>query len=130
MCVVFTGKHKRLFKMQASTFTVKGNTGFGLQNRRILKGVGDLRSRTLALNSLRMTGRSSCFGVSVDSASMGIELGRARRTVQSVFGSSAKSRSHIIRASGTCHYSPFGVYVLNQHYSLIQRMYIERGVFD
>lgn len=86
--------------MQASTFTVKGNTRFGLQNRRILKGVGDLRSRTLALNSLRMTGRSSCFGVSVDSASMGIELGRARRTVQSVFGSSAKSRSHIIRASG------------------------------
>lgn len=86
--------------MQASTFRVKGNTGFGLQNRRILKGVGDLRGRTLALNSLRMTGRSSCFGVSVDSASMGIELGRARRTVQSVFGSSAKTRSHIIRASG------------------------------
>lgn len=86
--------------MQASTFTVKGNIGFGLQNRRILQGVGDLRSRILARKSLRMTERNSCFGVSVDSASMGIELGRARRTVQSVFGSSAKARSHRVRASG------------------------------
>uniref|UniRef100_A0A3Q7F959 Major facilitator superfamily (MFS) profile domain-containing protein n=1 Tax=Solanum lycopersicum TaxID=4081 RepID=A0A3Q7F959_SOLLC len=84
--------------MQASTFTVKGNTAFGLQNRRILQGVSDLRSRTLAGKSLRMTG--SCFGVSMDSASMGIELGRARRTVQSVFGSSAKARSHRVRAAG------------------------------
>lgn len=86
--------------MQASTFTVKGNIGFGLQNRRIIQGVGDLRSRTLARKSLRMTERSSCFGVGMDSASMGIELGRARRTVQSVFGSSAKARSHRVRASG------------------------------
>ncbi|XP_055804047.1 plastidic glucose transporter 4 [Solanum dulcamara] len=86
--------------MQASTFTVKGNTGFGLQNRRILQGVGDLRSRNLSSKSLRMTERNSCFGVSMDSASMGIELGRARRTVQSVFGSSAKARSHRVRASG------------------------------
>lgn len=86
--------------MQASTFTVKGNIGFGLQNRRILQGVGDLRSRILARKSLRMTERNSCFGVSVDSASMGIELGRARRTVQSVFGSSAKARSYRVRASG------------------------------
>ncbi|XP_015066036.1 plastidic glucose transporter 4 [Solanum pennellii] len=84
--------------MQASTFTVKGNTAFGLQNRRILQGVSDLRSRTLAGKSLRMTG--SCFGVSMESASMGIELGRARRTVQSVFGSSAKARSHRVRAAG------------------------------
>lgn len=89
--------------MQASTFTVKGNTAFGLQNRRILQGVSDLRSRTLAGKSLRMTG--SCFGVSMDSASMGIELGRARRTVQSVFGSSAKARSHRVRAAGTCLYT-------------------------
>lgn len=36
----------------------------------------------------------------MDSASMGIELGRARRTVQSVFGSSAKARSHRVRAAG------------------------------
>ncbi|KAL3346178.1 hypothetical protein AABB24_024891 [Solanum stoloniferum] len=86
--------------MQASTFTVKGNTGFGLQNRRILQGVSDLRSRNLAGKSLRMTERNSCFGVSMDSASMGIELGRARRTVQSVFGSSAKARSHRVRAAG------------------------------
>ncbi|MCD7452993.1 hypothetical protein HAX54_019052 [Datura stramonium] len=86
--------------MQASTFTVKGNIGFGLQNRRIIQGVGDLHSRTLARQSIRMTERSSCFGVRMDSASMGIELGRARRTVQSVFGSSAKSRSHRVRASG------------------------------
>ncbi|TMW88131.1 hypothetical protein EJD97_018997 [Solanum chilense] len=84
--------------MQASTFTVKGNSAFGLQNRRILQGVSDLRSRTLAGKSLRMTG--SCFGASMDSASMGIELGRARRTVQSVFGSSAKARSHRVRAAG------------------------------
>ncbi|WMV16852.1 hypothetical protein MTR67_010237 [Solanum verrucosum] len=86
--------------MQTSTFTVKGNTGFGLQNRRILQGVSDLRSRNLAGKSLRMTERNSCFGVSMDSASMGIELGRARRTVQTVFGSSAKSRSHRVRAAG------------------------------
>lgn len=86
--------------MQASTFTVKGNIGFGLQNRRIIQGVGDLRSRTLARKSLRMTERSSCFGVGMDSTSVGIELGRARRTVQSVFGSSAKARSHRVRASG------------------------------
>ncbi|KAH0700331.1 hypothetical protein KY285_014583 [Solanum tuberosum] len=86
--------------MQASTFTVKGNTGFGLQNRRILQGVSDLRSRNLAGKSLRMTERNSCFGARMDSASMGIELGRARRTVQSVFGSSAKARSHRVRAAG------------------------------
>ncbi|CAN4083193.1 unnamed protein product [Withania somnifera] len=86
--------------MQASTFTVKGNIGFGLQNRRILQGVSDFRSRNLARKSLRMTARNSCFGVTVDSASMGIELGRARRTVQSVFGSSAKARSDRVRASG------------------------------
>ncbi|XP_049382481.1 plastidic glucose transporter 4 [Solanum stenotomum] len=86
--------------MQTSTFTVKGNTGFGLQNRRILQGVSDLRSRNLAGKNLRMTERNSCFGVSMDSASMGIELGRARRTVQSVFGSSAKARSHRVRAAG------------------------------
>ncbi|XP_060191446.1 plastidic glucose transporter 4 [Lycium barbarum] len=87
--------------MQASSFTVKGNIGFGLQNRRILPGFGDLHSRTtLARKSIRMTETSSCFGVNMDSTSMGIELGRARRTVQSVFGSSAKARSHRIRASG------------------------------
>ncbi|KAK4346785.1 hypothetical protein RND71_033124 [Anisodus tanguticus] len=86
--------------MQASTFTVKGSVGFGLQNRRILQGVDDLRSRNLARKSHRMTERISCFGVSMVSTSMGIELGRARRTVQSVFGSSAKARSHRVRASG------------------------------
>ncbi|XP_016508277.1 plastidic glucose transporter 4 isoform X2 [Nicotiana tabacum] len=87
--------------MQASTFTVKGIIGFGLQNRRILQGSGDLKRNTLlASRSLRMPERSSCFGVSMDSASMGIELGRARKTVQSVFGSSAKARSHRVRASG------------------------------
>ncbi|XP_019262107.1 PREDICTED: plastidic glucose transporter 4 isoform X1 [Nicotiana attenuata] len=88
-------------KMQAANFTVKGNIGFGLQNRRILQGSGDLKRNTLlASTSLRMPERSSCFGVSMDSASMGIELGRARKTVQSVFSSSAKARSHRVRASG------------------------------
>ncbi|KAM3363232.1 plastidic glucose transporter 4 [Capsicum galapagoense] len=86
--------------MQALTFTVKGNVGFGFQNRQILQSVCDFRSRNLAGKSFRMTERSSCFGVNMDSASMGIELGRARRTVQSVFGSSAKPRSHRVRASG------------------------------
>ncbi|XP_009793229.1 plastidic glucose transporter 4 [Nicotiana sylvestris] len=87
--------------MQASTFTVKGIIGFGLQNRRILQGSGDLKRNTLlASRSLRMPERGSCFGVNMDSASMGIELGRARKTVQSVFGSSAKARSHRVRASG------------------------------
>ncbi|OIT38043.1 PREDICTED: plastidic glucose transporter 4 isoform X2 [Nicotiana attenuata] len=87
--------------MQAANFTVKGNIGFGLQNRRILQGSGDLKRNTLlASTSLRMPERSSCFGVSMDSASMGIELGRARKTVQSVFSSSAKARSHRVRASG------------------------------
>ncbi|XP_009610797.1 plastidic glucose transporter 4 [Nicotiana tabacum] len=87
--------------MQASTFTVKGNIGFGLQNRRSLQGSGDLKRNTsLASRSLRMPERSSCFGVGMESASMGIELTRARKTVQSVFGSSAKARSHRVRASG------------------------------
>ncbi|KAF3668730.1 hypothetical protein FXO38_07959, partial [Capsicum annuum] len=86
--------------MQALTVTVKGNVGFGFQNRQILQSVCDFRSRNLAGKSFRMTERSSCFGVNMDSASMGIELGRARRTVQSVFGSSAKPRSHRVRASG------------------------------
>ncbi|CAN4079954.1 unnamed protein product [Withania somnifera] len=86
--------------MQASSFTGKGNIGFGLQNRRILQGVGDSHSRILACKNLRMTERRSCFGVSTDSTSMGIELGRVRRNVQSVFSSSAKARSHRIRASG------------------------------
>ncbi|PHU27178.1 hypothetical protein BC332_05510 [Capsicum chinense] len=69
---------KRLSKMQALTFTVKGNVGFGFQNRQILQGVCDLRRRNLAGENLRMTERNSCFGVNMDSASMGIELGAKR----------------------------------------------------
>ncbi|CAH9119145.1 unnamed protein product [Cuscuta epithymum] len=81
--------------MQASAFTVKGDARFGRQIRyRGLEGSKTFNGgRVLARSNLHMTGRTSCFGVKLDSASMGIELGRARVRVQSVFGASAKHRT-------------------------------------
>ncbi|CAH9105565.1 unnamed protein product [Cuscuta europaea] len=87
--------------MQASAFTVKGDARFGRQIRyRGLEGSKTFNGgRGLARSNLHMTGRTSCFGVKLDSASMGIELGRARLRVQSVFGASAKHRTITAHAS-------------------------------
>ncbi|XP_019173071.1 PREDICTED: plastidic glucose transporter 4 isoform X1 [Ipomoea nil] len=88
-------------KMQASTYAVRADTGFGLQTRR--RGFERSKNvnsrRILACSNLRMTERSGCFGLKLGSASMGIELGRPRARVPSLFGESAKPRS--IRASAS-----------------------------
>ncbi|KAG8373742.1 hypothetical protein BUALT_Bualt11G0056600 [Buddleja alternifolia] len=84
--------------MQASTFAVKPKPGFGLHSRsRLLPSASDLRRRSLefAVSDLRMTKRTNCFGLGLHSASMG-----ARGSIQSVFGSSAKSRSVRVQAFG------------------------------
>ncbi|KAM7529781.1 hypothetical protein LguiB_033191 [Lonicera macranthoides] len=74
--------------MQASTYSVKGNAGFVLRNRKDLTGIGDFRKASLVLKNLCQTERSSCSRLRFDSVAMGAELGR-----MSVFRSSAKSRS-------------------------------------
>lgn len=75
--------------MQVSTHAVKGNLCLGLQNRRLLPSSRELKENNsgFALSELRMTKRSSCFGIGLDSIVMG-----ARGNVRSVFGSSAKAR--------------------------------------
>lgn len=89
-------------KMQASTYAGRADSGFGLQTRR--RGFERSKNfnsrRILACSNLRMTERSSCFGLKLGSASMGIELGRPRARVPSVFGESAKPRSIRASASG------------------------------
>lgn len=89
--------------MQASSFAVKGNLGFDLQNHnhRVLPGFGDLRKRS---SLLHMTQRGSCFGLRLNSVSMGVELGRVRTNVESVFRSSAKARSVKAQAAGLFYY--------------------------
>ncbi|PON39613.1 Sugar/inositol transporter [Trema orientale] len=90
--------------MQASANPgVKGALGFGTQNqRRVLLGLGESRSRrrVSVLESQYMTDRSSCCGgLSLNSVTMGVELGRARVGVDRIFGSSAKPRSVKAQAS-------------------------------
>ncbi|XP_030507559.1 plastidic glucose transporter 4 isoform X1 [Cannabis sativa] len=90
--------------MQASTYSaVKGRVGFGAEHqRRVSLGLGEStsRRRVSMLRSQYMTDRSSCCGgLSLNSATMGIELGRARMGVDGIFGSSAKSRSVKAQAS-------------------------------
>lgn len=90
--------------MQASANPgVKGGLGFGTQNqRRVLLGLGESRSRrrVSVLKSQYMTDRSSCCGgLSLNSVTMGVELGRARVGVDRIFGSSAKPRSVKAQAS-------------------------------
>lgn len=89
-------------RMQSSTYSVRADTGFGPQTRlRSFERSKNFNSRRiLAGSNLRMTERTSCFGLKLGSASMGIELGRARPRVQSVFGESAKPRSIRASASG------------------------------
>ncbi|CAK9149852.1 unnamed protein product [Ilex paraguariensis] len=86
--------------MQASTFAVKGNLGFNIKNHRVLPELGEFwRRRSSALNDHCMKERNSCFGLRVDSVSMGAELVRARASVQSAFRSSVKARSVKAQAS-------------------------------
>lgn len=83
--------------MQASTFYVKGNLGFHVQNR----GFGDLRKRNSVLNNLCSTQRDSCFGLRLNSVSTRAELVRSR-SVESFFQSLAKARSVKAQATGFC----------------------------
>ncbi|KAI5684297.1 hypothetical protein M9H77_05525 [Catharanthus roseus] len=82
--------------MQASSaFAVKGGLGFDIVQRRRLRGFGELRTRGLAPTDRCMTEKRSCFGLSLNSISMGIELGQVRNGL----GSSAKYRSIKAQAS-------------------------------
>ncbi|KAL7190724.1 hypothetical protein ACSBR2_022910 [Camellia fascicularis] len=85
--------------MQAATYAGKGSTCFDNQKRRVLPGFSELRKRGLGFNNLRMTERSSCFGLRLGSAAMEAELGRVRTGVDRVFWSSAKARSVRAQAS-------------------------------
>ncbi|GMP30971.1 hypothetical protein CsSME_00005383 [Camellia sinensis var. sinensis] len=85
--------------MQAATYAGKGSTCFDNQKRRVLPGFSELRKRGLGFNNLRMTERSSCFGLRLGSAAMEAELGRVRTGVDRVFRSSAKARSVRAQAS-------------------------------
>ncbi|CAA2938398.1 plastidic glucose transporter 4 [Olea europaea subsp. europaea] len=77
--------------MQVSTHAVKGNLCLGLQNCRLLPSSRELRENNLGfpVSELRMTKRSSCFGIGLDSNAMGARGNWPR----SVYGSSAKARS-------------------------------------
>jgi len=84
--------------MQASTFTVKGGIGFGVQKRtRILNGFGESKKPSLGL---RMTDRSACCGLRTSSTAMETELTGARVGAYGIFRSSAKPRSVKAQASG------------------------------
>lgn len=92
----------KIGKMQASSaFAVKGGLGFDIIQRRRLRGFGELRTRGLAPTDLCMTEKRSCFGLSLNSISMGIELGQVRNGL----GSSAKYRSIKAQASTGSIYS-------------------------
>ncbi|THG19734.1 hypothetical protein TEA_028286 [Camellia sinensis var. sinensis] len=92
-------------KMQAATYAGKGSTCFDNQKRRVLPGFSELRKRGLGFNNLRMTERSSCFGLRLGSAAMEAELGRVRTGVDRVFRSSAKARSVRAQASAGLFFS-------------------------
>lgn len=83
--------------MQASTYSVKGNTGFDLRNRKDLPGIGDFRKTSFVWKNLCQKERSSCLRLRFDSVVMGAELGR-----MSVFRPSAKSRSVKAQANSGC----------------------------
>ncbi|OWM64424.1 hypothetical protein CDL15_Pgr020391 [Punica granatum] len=87
--------------MQATApCTVKGSIGYGygLQRSTGLSGFG-CRGCT-ELRSTRQTDKVSCRGLRLSSGSMGPELARARSGIDSLFRSSAKSRSVKSQASG------------------------------
>lgn len=84
--------------MQASTFYVKGNLGFHVQNRCF----GDLRERNSVLNNPCSTQRDSCFGLRLNSVSTRAELVRSRTSVESFFQPLAKARSVKAQATGFC----------------------------
>lgn len=88
------------WKMQVSTHAVKGNLCLGLQNLRPLPSSRELRENNLgfAVSELRMTKRSSCFGIGLDSIAMGARGNWPR----SVYGSLAKARSVRAQAYGSC----------------------------
>lgn len=87
--------------MQASIYAVRGSVGeFAIgRQRRDWRGFGNLKSRSLVKSSnLCMSERSSCFGLRLDSVSMGIELPQVRNGVYTALGS-AKPRSIKAQAS-------------------------------
>ncbi|XP_031267122.1 plastidic glucose transporter 4-like [Pistacia vera] len=87
--------------MQASTYAVKPSVGFEARNRRRVSACfGDFKGGNLALNgridknnSICMRSGTACCGLRLDAATMGAELTRARFGVESLFRSTAKSRS-------------------------------------
>lgn len=87
-------------RMQASIYAAKASAAFQIENRRVLPGFSQFRKRSFVSNSICMTERESCFGLRrLGSNSMGVELGRLRTSVQSVFRTSAKARSVKAQAS-------------------------------
>lgn len=85
--------------MQASTYAVKGDVGFGVQKRtRVLKRFGELGKPSLGL---RMTDSTPCCGLRLSSIAMEAELTGARLGATGIFRSSAKPRSVKAQASGS-----------------------------
>ncbi|KAL0343356.1 UNVERIFIED_CONTAM: Plastidic glucose transporter 4 [Sesamum angustifolium] len=82
--------------MEASVYAVKSKSGFGLQTRRLLPSIADLRKPSFAFGTsgVGMTKRNNCWGLSVVSSSMG-----TRGSVRGLFGLSAKARSVRVQAS-------------------------------
>lgn len=84
--------------MEASTYALKSNSGFSLQNR-LLPSNGGFRKQSLAFADCyrRMSNRNNCLGLSISSTSMGRKDG----SIRGLFGSSAKARSVRAQASGS-----------------------------
>ncbi|KAG2710730.1 hypothetical protein I3843_04G041200 [Carya illinoinensis] len=84
-------------KMQASTYAVKGSIGFGVQKRtQVLKRFDEFGKPSLGL---RMTDRTACCGLRLNSIAMEAELTRARLGSNGIFRSSVKPRSLKAQAS-------------------------------
>ncbi|KAF5457468.1 hypothetical protein F2P56_021568 [Juglans regia] len=83
--------------MQASTYVVKGGIGFGVQKRtKVLKRFVEFGKPSLGL---RMTDRTACCGLRLNSIAMEAELTSARLGSNGIFRSSVKSRSLKAQAS-------------------------------
>ncbi|KAL5809903.1 hypothetical protein ACOSQ3_026604 [Xanthoceras sorbifolium] len=86
--------------MQASMYSVKGlgSVCFEVRSRRrVSAGFRDFNS--ICMRDRTTTATTTCCGLRLDSAAMGAELTRARYGVETLFRSSAKSRSLKAHAS-------------------------------
>lgn len=89
-----------MIKMQASTFTVKGNIAVEVQNRRVLPDFAEIRKTSTSARNQCLKNRGTFCRLKLGSVAMGAELARARTSVESVFRSSLKARSIRAQASG------------------------------